>query len=643
MFSSKISLSQFFFAIASLAIVGGIMYFCKPVLMPVALSVLLAFALNPVVQVFERWGLGRIMSVVLTTLMATAAIGLVCWLLFTQVRDLAEELPSHKHTIKEKIDTLMVSENSTLGRLKQMAEELFEGTGEPDATELKGELAGGGDIVEGEPEDAKEVVVARAESSPLSAAVAGLLALVTPLAITALVFVLAIFLLLKREDVRDRVLSLVGDESLSGTTRLMQDTTKRVSRYLLNLILVNSLFGIWFGAGLWLLDVPHALLWGLFTALFRFIPFVGSPASVAFPLLMSIASSTGWTQPLLVLVFFSVSEFATANFIEPLLFGKTTGLSPLALLSAALFWGWIWGAIGLVLTTPLTVCLVVLGMHIPALRWLKVMLAEQPPLKARHQYFQRLLAEDDSGARRVFDQFASEHDTLDAFDEVIVPSLLMTRSERAADTIRADEEKRLWKSHQELLVSLEGSAKARDSSGESPPDEPGGFPASESDAPRRDAPLIYGYPVHHQSEELGLVMLRLVIRDATRFALCSTRTLPRKALEEIKSSRPAVVVLAVIQPGGLPQLRNMCRKLGKACPEIPVVVMFLSEIAEYDDFLVSLRELGVDYLTTTLRQTKAQIENILVESGEAVRESASPSTKDPEANADDVQASLTHA
>jgi predicted PurR-regulated permease PerM len=518
---------------------------------------------------------------------------------------------------------MTVSENSTLGRLKEMAEDLFAGT----STEQREELAEAADEIEEDltaKPDEQTVIVAREENTTLATAAAGLVALVTPLAIAALVVVLAIFLLLQREDMRDRVFSLAGDDSLAGTTRLMQDATARVSRYLFNLLVVNALFGIWFGVGLWLLGVPYAPLWGLFTALFRFIPFVGSPVSVALPLLMSIASSTGWTQPLLVLAFFVVSEFVTANFIEPVVFGKSTGLSPLALLAAALFWGWIWGAIGLLLTTPLTVCLVVLGMHIPALRWLKVLLAEQPPLKARHQYFQRMLANDRAGARRVLDSYAAGHGMDAALDEVVLPAIQLTRRERAAENILANEETEIWQGNTALLAELENSeAEAETAEND---DE-----SAATDGLSQRQHLIYGYPVHHVSEELALAMLRQTVRTIARFAVCSTRTLPRKALQEIAETRPSAVVLAVIRPGGLPQLRHMCGNLRDRCPEIPVIVMHLSEIPDYDDMLVDLRELGVEFLTTTLRQTASHIK-ALINNGNGSARSAAPRPSSREAS-----------
>ena len=393
---------RLFYVLGSTLMILAILYFGKPVLLPISLSILLAFILNPLVKSLERLRLGRVVSVLIASGLAFTMIGSAAWALASQVQGLAADLPNHQHNIKLKIDGFKTSDDSTYGRLTAMFEELFP-VSKP-ASAMQDQTNSEGEKEDDEKEDGEQQKTKSAQEpepvfvvrepigtpNSVDAASAILLPVVRPLGISALVMVLVVFLLVRREDVRYRTISLMGDSALTGTTRLMRDAAERVSNYLLSLLGVNAAFGLWFGLGLYFLGVPYAPLWGFLTLCFRFVPFVGSPASVLFPLLISIASSTGWSQPIWVVVFFGISELVTANFIEPVLFGKTTGLTPIALLIAALFWTWVWGPIGLLLSTPLTVCMVVLGQHFSQLRWLKVLLAEQPMLDAKLQYFQRL-------------------------------------------------------------------------------------------------------------------------------------------------------------------------------------------------------------------------------------------------------------
>lgn len=607
--------------------VMSLLYFGKPVLVPVALSVLLAFILTPLVHILERWRLGRTPAVLVATGFAFATIGLALWALAAQTSSLAADLPNHKNEIKAKLASLQVDEGSTFSRLNDMFDELFpsdaavvvtpadpdqasgDSTDEPPgAVDAFPDFMGPAVVADQPPPAPTSIIVAAPTGSTFSSAIEILLPIVEPLATAALVVVLVMFLLLRREDVRYRMISLMGDAALTGTTRLMRDTAERVSKYLLNLLLVNAAFGLWFGLGLYLLDVPYAALWGFLTLVLRFIPFLGSPASVLFPLLVSIATSSGWSQPIWVVVFFTVSELVTANVIEPVLFGKTTGLTPIALLIAALFWAWLWGPIGLLLSTPLTVCLVVMGQHLPHLRSLKVLLAEQPVLDARLQFFQRLLAGDAGEGSRVFNQYVASFGDARAFDEVLVPALSWTRLERGKESITADEERFIWTSTRNVLrdldtLTLDGSSQTKTEQAEE------SLPQHDfDDAPR---PRIYGYPVHHESEEIGLAMLEHLIEDRCEVRLCTTKQLPTRALEQIEAWAPDAVVLAVLPPGGLPQVKYMCGEIHARCPDTHIIVAYLGTVKDYDDLLVKVREVGASYLTTSLAQTSHQIDMLI--------------------------------
>ncbi len=588
----------------------SLLYFGRPVLLPVALSVLLAFVLTPLVLLLERWRLGRIPSVLVASGLAFALIGISVWALVSQLHGLAADLPSHRMEIKNKISSLSVGENSTLSRLTEMFDDVLGNRTQATANKIEE----GADSETSPPTESltpapQTIVIRENESSQFSRAVEIFLPVVEPLASAALVIVLVMFLLIRREDVRFRMISLMGDAALTGTTRLMGDTAERVSSYLLNLLLVNAGFGLWFGIGLYLLGVPYAALWGFLTLCFRFIPFLGSPASVLFPLLISFATSEGWSQTIYVAIFFLVSELITNNVIEPIVFGKSTGLTPIALLIAALFWAWLWGPIGLLLSTPLTVCLVVLGQHLPQLRSLKVLLAEQPVLDSRLQYFQRLLAGDEREADKVFDDYVKDFGQDRAFDEVVIPALKVTRRERDTGVITADEQRFIWES---VRTSIQRTS------------------IPQIDARPSEPPSdlkIYGYPVHDPAEEIMLAMLDASLGSMATIKRLTTKHLPNRVIDEIAQQQPAFIVLALLPPGGLPQTTYICKQLKEKCPNSRIAVLYGGKPKHYDDLLVKLRESGASYLTTSIEQTKQQIigslddqspkpkENVLVDAG----------------------------
>ena len=616
---------RLFFVLGSTLMILVVLYFGKPVLLPISLSVLLAFILNPLVKSLELLRLGRILSVLIASGLAFATIGLASWAIASQVQSLANDLPNHQQNIRRKIDAFKTSDDSTYGRLSTMFEELLTRerllSGPPTEADPEGENS-----VEEAGQKPEPVFVVRSPSAgpdSLDTASAILMPIVQPLGTAALVVVLVIFLLIRREDVRYRAISLMGDSALTGTTRLMRDAAQRVSKYLLSLLGVNAAFGVWFGFGLYCLGVPYAPLWGFLTLCFRFIPFVGSPASVLFPLLISVASATGWSQPIWVLTFFGISELVTANFIEPVLFGKTTGLTPIALLIAVLFWTWVWGPIGLLLSTPLTVCLVVLGQHIPQLRSLKVLLAEQPTLDAKLQYFHRLLASDEVEGKRVFINYANEMGRGNAFDDVIVPALQWTRRERERKSISPEEEDFIWMTTRNTIKPDPAAQPIASELGDS---------SKQSETALDQRLNVFCHPVHHVSEEIALTMLREMIETDCDVFLSNTNKLPSKVLSQIESARPDVVVLGAVPPGGIPQIKFLCREICSRSPDTITIVAYLAKVDDYDHLLVKLKEEGASYLTTSLGQTKNQIR--MVHEGEPADEHVNRSSLTTEATSE---------
>ena len=440
--------SGFLQTLATVVLVVFVLDAGRPVIVPVAFAILGAFVLAPIVALLERVGLGRVPAALLTFVLAAAAVTGVGWLVVSQVTDLARDLPTHREQLKIKIDQLRGA-GGPIPTVIDLLRDVTDGGGVPSGAGHKP----GSVQPAGQPATDQTVVARIESSSPLARMTESAVAALGPLAAVALVTVLVIFMLIGREDLRDRVLGVVGKGRLIGATRVLTESAHKVSRFLLFLLAVNAGFGLLLTAGLLVIGVPYAPLWGFLSGLLRFVPYVGTWASALFPLALSFATSTGWAQPIAVFAYFLVLDLVTANVVEPLLFGHHTGVAPLALLVAAAFWTWVWGPLGLVLSTPITVCLAVMGQHVPRLRPVALLLSDRPALPTAVRYYQRLVAGDRDGAAGVAEEVATR-DGLDvAYDTVVIPALGMATRDRAAGRLTAEEEQAVFEGTAAVLRS----------------------------------------------------------------------------------------------------------------------------------------------------------------------------------------------
>ena len=277
----------------------------------------------------------------------------------------------------------------------------------------------------------KPVPVEIVESLSVTEIAQGILGpLISPLASAAIVTVFVIFILLKREDLRNRFIHLIGGEQLNLTTQALDDAAGRVSRYLLMQLIINSAYGLVIYIGLALIGLPNALLWGALTAVLRFVPFVGPWIGALMPIAISLAVFDSWSEPTLVVGLFMANELITNNIIEPWLYGSSTGISTIGILAAAVFWGWIWGPVGLVMATPLTVCLTVVGRYVPQLAFLNTMLSDQDALPPQARFYQRLLAIDPEEATEVAEEYLATSSLAELYDTVLLPALSLAEQDR---------------------------------------------------------------------------------------------------------------------------------------------------------------------------------------------------------------------
>ncbi|MGU3361725.1 AI-2E family transporter [Methylobacterium sp. M6A4_1b] len=419
--------------VAALIMVG--LYVGRDVLIPIAIAILLSFVLGPLVNLLRRWHFGRFLSVAASVLLALGTAAALATLIGVQLADIAKDVPRYRSTIERKIEGLNDTPAGRLaGYVASIGRTMHESHEEP-KPEPKPESRAN----PAPPEKAILVEVKERVPGPVTLAGTLLSPILHPLATIGIVFVVLLFLLMQREDLRDRMIRLAGSSDLHRTTVAMDDAAKRLSRYFLVQLGLNASFGLVVGIGLYVLGVPNPVLWGIFSALMRFVPYVGAFVSALFPLALAAAIDPGWSMVIGTLILFLILEPLVGHFIEPMLYGQSTGMSPFAVLVSALFWTWLWGPVGLLLSTPLTVCLVVLGRHVDKLEFLDVLFGDRPALTPVENFYQRILADDPEEAQEHADLILKSCSLTAYYDEVVVKGLELAARDAARGVLTTEQ------------------------------------------------------------------------------------------------------------------------------------------------------------------------------------------------------------
>ncbi|MER9298758.1 AI-2E family transporter [Mesorhizobium sp. M0621] len=427
------------------------LYFGREVFLPIAIALLLTFALAPMVSALKRVGIPRLPAVIVSVLGAFAALALFSFIAASQVSELAQNLPAYQTNILTKVRSLKETGagGGIIARLSQVIERVGQ---EIDLQEPSPPAA---DTPRRQPVPVE--IIAR--ERPLEFLQNFIGPLISPLASAGLIIVVVIFMLLEREDLRDRFIRLVGYGDLHRTTQALQDAGKRIGRYLLMQLVVNIVYAVPITFGLWVLGIPNAVLWGLLALALRFVPYIGPVIGALLPLFLALAVAPGWSLVLWTAALFVAMEMITGNVVEPWLYGSRTGLSPLAIIVAAIFWTWLWGPLGLVLSTPLTVCLVVLGRHVPQFEFLDVLFGNEPVLEPHARLYQRLLAGDPEEATDHAEEILEEKYLVEFYDKVAIPALLLGEQDRIRGVMGEQQMRQVAASAQTLVANLDDSAK----------------------------------------------------------------------------------------------------------------------------------------------------------------------------------------
>ena len=406
-----------------------LLYFGREIIIPIALAILLSFVLAPLVGLLQRVRVPRGLAVVSVVVIAFAFIFAMGSLLATQLAQLAGDLPRYQSTISEKIQSFRetTAGRGTLERASGMLKDLSKELDKPKEAAIG--LGGGASPKAAAPLKPVPVEVRQPDPSALESLQSLISPLLHPLATTGIIVIFVIFILLQREDLRNRLIRLAGSHDLQRTTAALDDAASRLSRLFLIQLVLNGSFGVVIGIGLWLIGVPSAILWGILAAVLRFVPYIGAVIAAAFPLALAVAVDPTWSMLLWTVALFLVVEPIVGHVIEPMVYGHSTGLSPVAVVASATFWTALWGPIGLVLATPLTVCLVVLGRHVERLEFLDVMFGDRPALSPPEIFYQRMLAGDPTEASEKAEEFLKERSLSSYYDEVALKGLQLAQAD----------------------------------------------------------------------------------------------------------------------------------------------------------------------------------------------------------------------
>jgi predicted PurR-regulated permease PerM len=414
------------------------LYVGREIFVPVALAILLSFVLARPVALLQRWRVPRAISVVGVVLLAFAIIFALGSLIATQLNKLAGDLPRYQSTIEGKIQSVrgVSGGSSTLERAADMLHDLGKELDKPKSG-IPGEVP---NPVLVSPSGQKAVTpvpveVRQPDPGALESLRSLIAPLVSPLATTGIIVIFVIFILLQREDLRNRLIRLAGSHDLQRTTAALDDAAGRLSRLFLNQLLINAGFGVVIGMGLGLIGIPSPILWGILGAVLRFVPYIGSVIAAAFPLALAVAVDPGWWMLAWTAALFFIVEPMIGQVVEPMVYGRSTGLSPVAVVVSATFWTALWGPIGLVLATPLTVCLVVLGRHVERLAFLDVMFGDRPALSSPEIFYQRMLVGDPNEAAEKAEEFLKERSLSSYYDEVAIKGLQLAQSDLDRDAL----------------------------------------------------------------------------------------------------------------------------------------------------------------------------------------------------------------
>ncbi|ASY72633.1 ABC transporter permease [Sinorhizobium fredii USDA 205] len=582
--------------LAATAATVAVLYFASEVFLPLAIAILLTFALAPVVSRLRRAGLPRSVAVIGTVATAFLFLSAFSIILAVQVSEVAQNLPTYQYNIIEKIRVLKEagSESQIVERLSRVVERI--------STEISRPKPETPVSPAPEPEQKPLLVEIFSPDRPLQTLKNIIEPLLGPLATTGLVIVVVIFMLFEREELRDRFIRLVGYGDLHRTTEALQDAGARVGRYLLMQLVVNVTYGIPLAVGLWLLGIPNAILWGMLAIVLRFVPYIGPVIAAVLPLFLAFAAAPGWSLLVWTAALFIALELLSNNVVEPWLYGSRTGLSPLAIIVSAIFWAWLWGPIGLVLSTPLTVCLVVLGRHVPQFEFLEILLGNEPVLDPKERLYQRLLAGDPDEATDNAEEMLEEKYLVEFYDTVAIPALLLAQHDRMRGALTDPQVAQIAQSARTLVANLEEiAAEEEDEEEEDAGEGTGGTDEqiNDYDLPLGDGKSVLCIGGRGDLDDVTASMLAQVVRvQGAEVASASHTDLKPGTIRALPLPGRNAILVSFLDPESLRHAKFIVRRLKRVAPTARIGIVLWQENGTTRAELVE--ELQADFVVSVI-------------------------------------------
>jgi predicted PurR-regulated permease PerM len=557
------------------------LYFGKDVLLPVTLAVLLSFVLSPLVTLLRRIRLPRAVAVVFSVALAIAIIVGVGSLLATQFVEIAGDLPRYQTTIEEKIGGLR---NATAGRVTELTSRLQAALRDTKTQTSRSPPSTTSGSAAPEPAPVP-VEVRQPPLNPIDLATKVLLPVVYPLTTLAIMFVVAVFILIQRDDLRDRIIRLFGTRDLHRTTLAMDDAARRLSRYFLIQLGINVSFGLVVAIGLYFIGLPSALMWGIIAGLMRFVPYIGSYIAAGGPILLAAALDPGWSKALWVGALFLVTEPVMGQLVEPMLYGRSTGLSPISVVLSAIFWGWLWGPVGLIISTPLTLCFVVLGRHVEQLEFLNILLGDRPALTKVENFYQRALAGDVDEVQEHAEKLLEEIDLASYYDEVAMPGLELAARDIARGVLTRAQMERIKETVTALVAELgDHVVEKPTTNAENRPTIPEIVKESRTSVENPETPTLQNKQSKEQlrciaartalDEACATMLAQLLRRQGLAAEVVSRETVSRTEIGRFESDCVAVICICFVDASrSTSALRFLVRRLRQRLPRAHLLIV----------------------------------------------------------------------
>ena len=559
-----------FLKFAAALLVIATLYLGREVLIPLALASLFTFLLSPLVKRLCRWGVPRVLSVVVVTVACFSTLALVAWLLGGELARLANDLPNHQQNIQRRIDSLhKIGDSGLILRLRQMVGDVNQSAAPAEAPAAPAPAV---------PPAATLSSQLNGESALMKVFNMVVATLAQTLGMAAVVVLFVVFMLLRLNDISQRVARLVGYGRLTLTTKAIDESGGRISRYLLMQSTVNAVYGLVLAIGLAVIGLPYILLWGVLAAISRFIPYAGSWLVTALLFGLSLAIFSGWTQPLMVVAFFVTLKLLTNMLLEPALYGHSVGLSDFALLLAIAFWTWLWGGVGLVLATPLTVCIVVFCKHAPSLEWVDILMGENPLPQPHLSYYQFQLAGNEDAAQELLEVAMQKEGFESVLEGTALPALALTRREEVLGKLDHEETAGIYQSMRSVFTLLKESADSAKASTE---------PAAEGGV----------------STAPALQMLASTLPPTLKLEVEAEKRLIGELVHELEGKKPAVVCISAMVGRAQLDAKTLCRRVRGKLPDLKILVCRWGLPGQEMDPR-QLREAGATWVVSSLKEAR---------------------------------------